>query len=110
MKSSKLTKPAKPAAASQRNKSAPPKLKKVAVRIKSLPPAAKEPQSAPEKQIQDGAGRQSGQGIDAQFAAPERKNALQVKKEIEMEENAMLEQEKVWEVPAFLRKQKKNQN
>jgi len=37
-----------------------------------------------------------------------RKNALQVKKEIEMEENEMLEKEKAWEVPAFLRKQKKS--
>jgi len=113
VKSAKPVKPAKPvksATALRKSKSAPVKLKKVAVKIKSLPPAAKEPQSAPEKQIQDGAGRQSGQGIDAQFTAPERKNALQVKKEIEMEENAMLEQEKVWEVPAFLRKQKKNQN
>jgi hypothetical protein len=82
----------------------------VAVKIKSLPPAAKEPQSAPVKQVRDEAGRQSGQGIDDQFAPPERKNALQVKKEIEMEERAMLEQEKAWEVPAFLRKQKKNQN
>ena len=106
----KPVKPVKPAAALRKSKSAPAKLKKVAVKIKSLPPAAKEPQSAPVKQVRDEAGRQSGQGIDDQFAPPERKNALQVKKEIEMEERAMLEQEKAWEVPAFLRKQKKNQN
>ncbi len=46
--------------------------------------------------------------IAAQFETPVRKNALQVKKEIEMEENEMLEKEKAWEVPAFLRKQKKS--
>ncbi len=106
----KPAKPAKSAAVLRKKKSAPAKLKKVAVKIKSLSPAAKEPQAAPEKPVQDEAGRQSGRGIDAQFAAPERKNALQVKKEIEMEERAMLEQEKAWEVPAFLRKQKKNKN
>jgi len=33
-----------------------------------------------------------------------RKNALQIKKEIEEEEKEMLEQEKRWETPAFLRK------
>lgn len=38
---------------------------------------------------------------------PVRKNAIQVKKEVEMEERAMLEKEKVWDVPAFLRKQQK---
>jgi len=42
-----------------------------------------------------------------QSGSPVRKNALQVKKEIEMEEKEMLEKEKIWEVPAFLRKQKK---
>ena len=50
---------------------------------------------------------QNQQSIAAQFESPVRKNALQVKKEIEMEENEMLEKEKVWEIPAFLRKQKK---
>ena len=33
-----------------------------------------------------------------------RKNALQIKKEIEEEEKEMLEKEKFWEAPAFLRK------
>ncbi|MFH1643374.1 MAG: cell division protein FtsZ [Patescibacteria group bacterium] len=33
-----------------------------------------------------------------------RKNALQIKKETEEEEREMLEQEKIWETPAFLRK------
>ncbi len=50
---------------------------------------------------------QSQQGIAAQFEAPVRKNALQVKKEIELEERQILEEEKNWEVPTFLRKQKK---
>lgn len=36
-----------------------------------------------------------------------RKNAIDVKKEIEEEENAMLAKEKAWEIPAFLRRQKK---
>lgn len=50
---------------------------------------------------------QAGKNIDAQFEAPARKNALQVKKEIELEEQKMLDEEKAWDVPAFLRKQKK---
>jgi cell division protein FtsZ len=49
---------------------------------------------------------QNQQSIAAQFESPVRKNALQVKKEIEMEEKEMLEKEKVWDVPAFLRKKK----
>lgn len=49
---------------------------------------------------------QSQQGISEQFTAPIRRNALQVKKEIEMEERKMLEKEKEWDVPAFLRKKK----
>jgi hypothetical protein len=36
-----------------------------------------------------------------------RKNAIQVKKEVEREEKEMLEKEKAWEIPAFLRKRKK---
>jgi len=51
--------------------------------------------------------QQDHRDIPIQIENPVRKNALQVKKEIEMEERAMLEQEKAWEVPAFLRKQKK---
>jgi len=50
---------------------------------------------------------QSQQSIAAQFETPIRRNALQVKKEIELEEKQMLEKEKEWDVPAFLRKQKK---
>jgi len=50
---------------------------------------------------------QNQQSIAAQFENPVRKNALQVKKEVEMEEREMLEKEKAWEVPAFLRNQKK---
>lgn len=36
-----------------------------------------------------------------------RKNAIEVKKEIEREEKEMLEKEKAWEIPAFLRKRPK---
>jgi hypothetical protein len=50
---------------------------------------------------------QSRQSIAAQFEAPVRKNALQVKKEVEMEEKGNAGKRKTWEVPAFLRKQKK---
>jgi len=81
------------------------KSKKVAVKIKNLAveknAAAGKSQVAPT--LDD---YQNQKSIEAQFEAPARKNALQVKKEIEMEEQAMLEQEKAWEVPAFLRKQK----
>jgi len=45
--------------------------------------------------------------IGVQFENPVRKNALQVKKEVEKEEMEMLEKEKAWDVPAFLRKQQK---
>ncbi len=50
---------------------------------------------------------QDQSGIEAQFEPPVRKNAVQVKKEIEREEKEMLDKEKAWEIPAFLRKQKK---
>jgi cell division protein FtsZ len=47
-------------------------------------------------------------GGAALFESPLRKNALQVKKEIEKEELEMIERESAWDVPAFLRKQQKN--
>ena len=50
---------------------------------------------------------QDQKSIEAQFEAPVRKNALQVKKEIEKEEREMMEKEKNWDVPAFLRNSKK---
>jgi len=37
---------------------------------------------------------------------PIRRNALQVKKDIEIEEKQMLEKEKEWDLPPFLRKKK----
>lgn len=37
-----------------------------------------------------------------------RKNAIQVKKEMEQEEKEMLEKEKMWDIPAFLRKRPKD--
>jgi len=37
-----------------------------------------------------------------------RKNAIQVKKDMEQEEKEMLEREKMWDIPAFLRKREKN--
>ena len=50
---------------------------------------------------------QEKENIVPQFGNPTRKNALQVKKEVEKEELEMMEKEKVWDVPAFLRKQQK---
>ena len=80
------------------------KPKEIAVKIRTLAAAPVADNGAAARPLDD---YQNQKSIEAQFNAPERKNALQVKKEIEMEEQAMLEQEKVWEVPAFLRKQKK---
>ena len=47
-------------------------------------------------------------GVPAKSEVPEkvRKNALQIKKEAEEEEKEMLEKEKFWESPAFLRRKK----
>ena len=42
--------------------------------------------------------------LEKEMSSKVRKNALQIKKEIEEEEKEMLEQEKRWEMPAFLRK------
>jgi len=39
---------------------------------------------------------------------PVRKNAMQVKKDLEQEEKEMLEKEKMWDIPAFLRKRPKD--
>jgi len=36
-----------------------------------------------------------------------RKNAIEVKKEMEQEEKAMIAKEKAWEIPAFLRRKQK---
>ncbi|MFA6376451.1 MAG: cell division protein FtsZ [Candidatus Paceibacterota bacterium] len=93
--------------------------KQIPVKIKDNPAAEKRPQNN-KSIVVSGQGRrdddglavsienyQNQQSIAAQFENPVRKNALQVKKEVEMEEREMLEKEKAWEVPAFLRKQKK---
>jgi hypothetical protein len=49
---------------------------------------------------------QSRQSIAAQFEAPVRKNALQVKRRLKWRKRNAGKR-KAWEVPAFLRKQKK---
>ncbi len=107
-KTPKKTEIKKTPAKSKKNiKSAPAKpVKRIAVKIKTPVKAKEAPESLIETKIAP-EGYQNEQSIGAQFEAPERKNALQVKKEIELEEQKMLEQEKAWEVPAFLRKQKK---
>jgi len=94
--------------------------KRIPVKINNNPAAGKRPQKNKETESL-GQSRESDnklavsienyqnqQSIAAQFENPVRKNALQVKKEVEMEEREMLEKEKAWEVPSFLRKQKKN--
>ena len=50
---------------------------------------------------------QDRQAANPQAEIPMRKNALQVKKEVEKEEMEMMEKETIWDVPAFLRKQQK---
>lgn len=118
----------KPAAKSVKNKKSgkngmktapskkPDPKKGVMVKIKTLPPEKKIEKTSEKNAALAVLGDansfeqddyQSRQSIAAQFEAPVRKNALQVKKEVEMEEKEMLEKEKAWEVPAFLRKQKK---
>jgi len=103
-----LPKKTKTAAKEKKNHAAAreAKPKEIAVKIRTLAavPDAPAADNAAARALDD---YQNQKSIEAQFNAPERKNALQVKKEIEMEEQAMLEQEKAWEVPAFLRKQKK---
>ena len=97
-------KPLKPRKKIEIKKSAPVKINAAAAEKKNPQIAPRErPAAAAEENHEVG----RGQSVPVQFEAPVRKNALQVKKEIEMEENEMLEKEKAWEVPAFLRKQKK---
>jgi cell division protein FtsZ len=89
--------------------------KEIVVKVKNSPieiEAEKRPRTVPGADINDALTNElnaieTRRNIAAQFEMPVRKNALQVKKEIEMEEKEMLEKEKAWEVPAFLRKQKK---
>ncbi len=107
----KKTKPFRDA---KKKKSVQRREKEIVVKVKSAPleqklPAVPQNDSEKVESLKkDLDGYQTKQSIDAQFEAPARKNALQVKKEIEMEERAILEQEKAWEIPAFLRKQNKN--
>jgi len=107
----KKTKPFRDA---KKKKSVQRREKEIVVKVKSAPleqklPAVPQNDSEKVESLKkDLDGYQTKQSIDAQFEVPARKNALQVKKEIEMEERAILEQEKAWEIPAFLRKQNKN--
>ncbi len=64
-----------------------PKLKKI--KIKVFPEAEK-------KEVKN---------LEKEIVTQNRKNALQVKKQVEDEEQEMLAREKIWETPAFLRKQ-----
>ncbi len=84
-----------------------PAKKEVPAKIEKIVPAVKPKVGAPVEffgEAEPGA-YQDQQSIVEQFA-PVRRNALQVKKEIEMEEKQMMEKEKEWDVPAFLRKKK----
>ena len=88
-----------------------PKLKKVKIKVQKEPEEKITPQSEAEDYnppttqgaLREGGGRV---GVPAKSEVPEkvRKNALQIKKEAEEEEKEMLEKEKFWETPAFLRR------
>jgi len=49
----------------------------------------------------------AGSGDSDEKAVALRKNAIEVKKEMEQEEKAMIAKEKAWEIPAFLRRKQK---
>jgi len=90
-----------------------PKLKKVKIKVQKEPEEKITPQSEAEDYnppttqgaLREGGGRV---GVPAKSEVPEkvRKNALQIKKEAEEAEKEMLEKEKFWESPAFLRRKK----
>jgi cell division protein FtsZ len=82
------------------------KTEKVTVAPRPAGGSVSEKPAGPIVPAADPASYQSQQSIADQFSPPIRRNALQVKKEIEMEEKQMLEKEKEWDVPAFLRKKK----
>ena len=93
-----------------------PKLKKVKIKVQKEPEEKITPQSEAEDYnppttqgaLREGGGRV---GVPAKSEVPEkvRKNALQIKKEAEEAEKEMLEKEKFWETPAFLRRKFKAQ-
>jgi len=90
-----------------------PKLEKVKIKVQKEPEEKVTPQPEAEDYnppttqgaLREGGGRV---GVPAKSEVPEkvRKNALQIKKEAEEAEKEMLEKEKFWESPAFLRRKK----
>ena len=66
----------------------------------ALPESEKTALTAPEKESKD--------GLKDYFGVRVRRNGLQLKKTLEEEEKELLKEEKMWEMPAFLRRKKKN--
>lgn len=101
--------PEKPAPAKQK-KAVSGKAKEAGAKRKEEPLPKKELVPVPVKEAQPA----EEQKIALQIADKKpddivatRKNAIQVKKDMELEEKEMLEKEKIWDIPAFLRKREK---
>ena len=95
----KKTKSKKPTSKPKIRKGAKKPKEKLKVKIKTQ----KEGLQFPTEEIKRGGGQNSSGEI---VTIKIRKNALQIKKEAEAAEKEMLEREKFWETPAFLRRQK----
>jgi len=81
--------------------------RKIRVRVKKKKPQAKKKRSK-EQNIEEIAKPAFAQNISfgsEQGVTKIRKNALQIKKEIEEAEKEILKEEKIWEIPPFLRRQ-----
>jgi cell division protein FtsZ len=106
---------AKPAAKQKKAKDAdkppgqPPKPANTRIRVREGEPAAGKPKPEPDElkdlfklvaPVADKLPETEGLAV--------RKNAMQVKKDMEQEEKEILEKEKMWDIPAFLRKRPKD--
>jgi len=89
-----------------KNKQEKPAAKKVKIRIRKKP--KQERPSEPERKEKETVALNNSKAEPAGYGAGSeeklRKNGLQIKKEAEELEKEMIEKEKVWERPAFLRK------
>jgi len=85
-----------------------PKVKRVKIKKpeKKLPPSPKVKTSKKSKLLKKQAKKEKPPTSEGRVEIKVRKNALQLKKEVEEEEKEMLEKEKFWEMPAFLRTKK----
>jgi cell division protein FtsZ len=108
----KKTAPPKPAAKAKKAKTAdkpPGQPPNTRIRVRESEPASGKSKSEPDElkdlfkpvpTVADKMPETEGQAV--------RKNAMQVKKDMEQEEREMLEREKMWDIPAFLRKRPKD--